>query len=139
MSISKTQYVNHAFMAQIVISCDCACHQSKAHEIHGLKTMVRRIRKNSRELSPFCISWQNLFNNTIFGKNLVASTHLKLFSKLDCFLKIEFVKHEFQPEIEYLKLDLCLTDARNLSILNSSSMLLKKITQMEGVQDRYRT
>ena len=40
----------------------------------------------------------------------MASTHLKLFSKLDCFLKIEFVKHEFQPEIEFLKLDLCLTD-----------------------------
>ena len=31
---------------------------------------------------------------------------LKVFSKLDCFLKIEFVKLKFQPKIEFLKLDL---------------------------------
>ena len=30
---------------------------------------------------------------------------LKVFSKLDCFLKIEFVKLEFQPKIEFPKLD----------------------------------
>ena len=52
---------------------------------------------------------QNLLNSTFFGKNLVASMRLKLFSKLDCFLKIEFVKFKFQPKIEFLKLDLCLT------------------------------
>ena len=34
---------------------------------------------------------------------------LKVFSKLDCFLKIEFVKLKFQPKIELLKLDLDLT------------------------------
>ena len=34
---------------------------------------------------------------------------LKVFSKLDCFLKIEFVKLKFQPKIEFLKLNLGLT------------------------------
>ena len=34
---------------------------------------------------------------------------LKVFSKFDCFLKIEFVKLEFQPKIEFPKLDLDLT------------------------------
>ena len=34
---------------------------------------------------------------------------LKVFSKLDYFLKIEFVKLEFKPKIEFPKLDLDLT------------------------------
>ena len=34
---------------------------------------------------------------------------LKVFSKLDCFLEIEFVKLEFKPKIEFSKLDLDLT------------------------------
>ena len=34
---------------------------------------------------------------------------VNVFSKLDCFLKIEFVKLEFQPKIEFPKLDLDLT------------------------------
>lgn len=48
---------------------------------------------------------QNLLNGTFFGKNSVASTRFKLFSKLDCFLNIEFVKFEFQPKIEFFKLN----------------------------------
>ena len=52
---------------------------------------------------------QNMLNSIFFGKNSVASMRLKLFSKLDYFLKIEFVKLEFQPKIKFLKLDLHLT------------------------------
>ena len=50
-----------------------------------------------------------LVNSTFFGKNSVASAHLKLFSELNWFLELEFVKLEFQPKIEFEKLDLCLT------------------------------
>ena len=52
------------------------------------------------------VDGQNLLNSTYFGKNSVASMRLKLFSKFDCFWKIEFVKLKFQPKIEFLKLDL---------------------------------
>ena len=57
-------------------------------------------------------SRQNLLNSIFSGgkkKNSVNSMRLKVFSKLDCFFKIEFVKLEFQLKIEFLKLDLDLT------------------------------
>ena len=47
-----------------------------------------------------------MVNSIFFGKNSVNSMQLKVFSKLDCFLKLEFVKLEFQPKIEFEKLDL---------------------------------
>ena len=74
-----------------------------------------------------------MVNSTFFGKNSVASAHLKLFSELNWFLELES-----QPKIEFEKLDLYLTLIKkkkrrrwNSSLVNSSSMLLKKITQME--------
>ena len=45
-----------------------------------------------------------LVNSTFFGKNSVASAHLKLFSELNWFLELES-----QPKIEFEKLDLYLT------------------------------
>ena len=45
-----------------------------------------------------------MVNSTFFGKNSVASAHLKLFSELNWFLELES-----QPKIEFEKLDLYLT------------------------------
>ena len=47
-----------------------------------------------------------MVNSIFFEKNSVNSMQLKVFSKFDCFLKLEFVKLEFQPKIEFEKLDL---------------------------------
>ena len=52
---------------------------------------------------------QNLLNSIFSEKNLVNSMRLKVFSKLNYFLKIEFVKLKFQSKIEFSKLDLELT------------------------------
>ena len=56
-----------------------------------------------------CFYGQNLVNSIFFEKYSVNSMRLKAFSKLDCFLKIEFVKLKFQSKIEFPKLDLDLT------------------------------
>ena len=56
-----------------------------------------------------CFYGQNLVNSIFFEKYSVNSMRLKVFSKLDCFLKIEFVKLKFQSKIEFPKLNLDLT------------------------------
>ena len=60
-----------------------------------------------------CFYGQNLVNSIFFEKHSVNSMRLKVFSKLNCFLKIEFVKLKFQSKIEFSKLDLLLDNTRH--------------------------
>ena len=62
-----------------------------------------------KKAQHMCFYGQNLVNSIFFEKYSVNSMRLKAFSKLDCFLKIEFVKLKFQSKIEFPKLDLDLT------------------------------
>ena len=62
-----------------------------------------------KKAQHMCFYGQNLVNSIFFEKYSVNSMQLKVFSKLDCFLKIEFVKLKFQSKIEFPKLNLDLT------------------------------
>ena len=62
-----------------------------------------------KKAQHMCFYGQNLVNSIFFEKYSVNSIRLKVFSKLNYFLKIEFVKLKFQSKIEFSKLDLELT------------------------------